>query len=538
MAGQNGSSEENVPMLHSLPPTTVGQPLSHLEDTPAYLALMKANLLQTKYRKKSFDDIFEGVDLKANSSNANDCKQRCLFGYYCCPIIGCALYKCSHLEFFIPAGHVGLLMDEQNRYLFAQPGMHNINSIFIKFLQTKSLHKDKAIVHGNRTILIVEQGYVGLAFDNGQPVLFPPGMHVWSSDTLKYDTAIPLDQTKINLGPYTLLTVDEGYAAVTQNNGKQHILAGGSAHLLDHKNWRFQKFLTLKIQTDDLEEINATSADNITMKVTSTVTWRIVDPLLAATMAAETMAVNGGSVSADITKLRKDVLKQAIASLASFMGGVNYSDSFHMSAHAQVPHGKSSISLGNPSVPEPEAESKTQDNPIYDDERMSVCVSHANQTTRTYGVEIMSINILSALPNDNQLTKALAVGAVASAEALQAETAARGNAKAMRIDAEATAEKARIVAEGQALAEVSRAKAKGEAARLVAEGEKQAADLLATSHVAVDLAKMDKSASLIGPHDKFVFGQEPSYLANFIMKEGVSGSASTTKSTAKSSLFS
>ena len=30
------------------------------------------------------------------------------------------------------------------------------------------------IQHGNRTIVIVEQGYLGLAMDNGQPVLLPP----------------------------------------------------------------------------------------------------------------------------------------------------------------------------------------------------------------------------------------------------------------------------------------------------------------------------------------------------------------------------
>merc|ERR1719343_1189262 len=178
--------------------------------------------------------------------------------------------------------------------------MHNISSMFIKHHGTQKLPLNDQLQHGNRTILVVEQGYVGLAFDNGQPVLFPPGIHVWTSETLRYQKAVALDQHVIKFGPYTLLTVDEGYAAVTQNNGKQHILMGGDAWLLDHKNWRFEKFLTLKIQTDDLEKIQATSADNITMQVTSTVTWRIVDPMLAATMAAETMAVNvGGSVSSD-----------------------------------------------------------------------------------------------------------------------------------------------------------------------------------------------------------------------------------------------
>ncbi|CAK0887310.1 unnamed protein product [Prorocentrum cordatum] len=395
--------------------------------------------------------------------------------------------------------------------------MHNIGGCFMKHCGTHKLPTNDALVHGNRCILMVEQGFLGLAFDNGQPVLLPPGIHVWTSDTLSYSKAISLDQHMVSLGPYTLVTVDEGYAAVTQNNGKQHILPGGATHLLNHKNWRFEKFLTLKIQTDDLEQIKATSADNITMRVTSTVTWCIKNPTLAATMGAETMAVGTEAVSSDIAKLRGDVLKQAIASLASFIGGVNYSDSFHVAANVQ---GKKSSARGGGGN-EPESEEKTSkamDNPLYDVRRMNDAVAHANVTAMTYGVEILSINILSAVPIDVQLTKALACGAVASAQALQAETAARGNAKAMKLDATAAADKAKIEAEGQAQAEVIRAKATAESARLVAEGNKDAANLLSTNAVAVDLARMDKSSQLIGKSDKFFFGQEPSYLSSLVLK--------------------
>ena len=40
--------------------------------------------------------------------------------------------------------------------------------------------------HGNRTIVIVEQGFIGYAMDNGQPVLLPPGLHVWTSESLYF----------------------------------------------------------------------------------------------------------------------------------------------------------------------------------------------------------------------------------------------------------------------------------------------------------------------------------------------------------------
>jgi len=213
---------------------------------------------------------------------------------------------------------------------------------------------------------------------------------------------------------------------------------------------------------------------------------------------------------------------------------VNYSDSFHMAAKVQGSNagGAAAVRMagadtpvmmsghGIPASKEPDPEEKGNglENPLYDSQRMNDAVAHANQTTMAYGVEIGSINILSAIPTDHQLTKALASGAVASAEALQAETAARGNAKAMRIEAEAIAEKARIEAEGAAQAAVIKARSEAEAARLVAEGNKNAADLLSTSQVAVELAKMEKSAQMLGSQDKFFFGQEPAYLANLVLK--------------------
>merc|ERR1719248_4204 len=132
------------------------------------------------------------------------------------------------------------------------------------------------------------------------------------------------------------------------------IMEGGKTHVLNHKNWKFEKLMTLKIQTDDLEKIQATSADNIEMQVTSTMNWKITDVIIAATNAAETMAVTGktGDVSADITKLRRDVRKQAIASLAAFIGSVNYSSTFHVSAENQRnAHVKDKMSTAQMGVP-------------------------------------------------------------------------------------------------------------------------------------------------------------------------------------------
>merc|ERR1711939_283479 len=467
----------------------------------------------TEHRRKDIEDIFTGLDLKQNTDQWKNIVAR---AKNCCCIVPCAYYAC-HTEMFVPAGHVGFLMDQQNRYLFAQPGMHNINSMFIRVTSEPRPLRGH-IKHGNRTIVVVDQGSIGYASDNGQPVLLPPGIHVWTSESMDFVSQFHLNDHIIELGPYTLVTVNEGYSAVTQNNGKQVILAGGHTHFLTHKNWKFEKFITLKIQTDELERIQATSADNINMLVNSTVNWRIVDVEVAATMAAETMASSGraGDISADITKLRRDVLKQALASLAAFIGSVNYPESFHMSAAAA--HGRGTQAAANHHsvssnvtsgmiVDDPDSEPSAAvaqpppavyvDNPLYDMTKMGTAVEHANTVTRTYGIEILSINIISASPVDDALTKSLASGAVASAEALMMETAARGQANAVRIGANAEAERQTIEAQGTADSEIIRAKGKAQAAEVEAEGAKQA-EMLRADGEASGIEAIAKSISTSG----------------------------------------
>eukprot|EP01026_Neomeris_dumetosa_P065961 TRINITY_DN63549_c0_g1_i1.p1 TRINITY_DN63549_c0_g1~~TRINITY_DN63549_c0_g1_i1.p1 ORF type:complete len:426 (+),score=64.28 TRINITY_DN63549_c0_g1_i1:63-1340(+) len=420
----------------------------------------------------------------------------------------------------VPGRHVQPFRNNKGDYLFAGPGIHDRFSLpgtlqIIGSPQPLRGH----IINGDHSIVVVDQGFIGVAWDNGQPTLLPPGIHEWHSQTLFFDKLIELRDHVIPLGPYTLLTVDEGYSAVTQNNGRQSILPGGSVYLLNHRNWKFEKFISLKIQTDNLEKIRATSADNVIMSVSSTVNWRIVDVETVARLAAETMSASGEvdrrtqAQLQDISKLRNDVLMQAKASLASFVGSVNYSDSFHMAATIQA---TARTSIGTPSE-----DAHLQSNPMFNMIGMQGSVAHANDVTMKYGVEIISINIISADPVDGNLQKALASGAVASAEALMAETAARGQSKATKIDAEARAEALKLGAQGEAEALLIKAKAEADAEILRAEASEKAAKMLEKSQVAVDLAKMGKASDIIGAKDKFFFGQSPEYLQSIMFRNYV-----------------
>merc|ERR1711977_585449 len=106
-------------------------------------------------------------------------------------------------------------------------------------------------------------------------------------------------------------------------------------------------------------------------------------------------------------------------------------------------------------------------------------VTHANDVCSRYGVEVISINIISAFPNDTKLVEALAAGAVAAAEAEQAETAAEGSAKALMIRTKAEADAKRISAEAEA-----------DSDRIRAEGSKDAGVMIEQSGIAADLARI------------------------------------------------
>ena len=160
----------------------------------------------------------------------------------------------------------------------------------------------------------------------------------------------------VALGPYTILTVDEGYIAITNDNGKQVLLEGGGTHLLTHSKWRFEQFICQKIQTEDLREVHVGTADNVLMQIDATVVWRIRDADKAAVMVTESPSMRNASASAiaiasarsdfsigmgrtdldplggnggSLSKLRRDVLKQTLAAIARFVSGVNYADYFH-----------------------------------------------------------------------------------------------------------------------------------------------------------------------------------------------------------------
>lgn len=243
------------------------------------------------------------------------------------------------------------------------------------------------------------------------------------------------------------------------------------------------------------------------------------------------MNSDGTKATQATTKLRNDILKQAEASLAYFVGTINFSDSMAAAAMSQRTRDseRESFPVAMARPADVDTRSPTENSitetavefNLYNNEKLDDAVSHANEVTKTYGVKIISINIISAIPADKKLQESLAAGAVAAAEAQMMETAAQGKSRAIRIEAKAKADQTMILAKADANADILRA-----------EGAKQAADMLCSNAVSVDLAKIERTGRALageGNHATFFFGAQPhdvqGLLANPSVVKGASPEA-------------
>jgi len=192
--------------------------------------------------------------------------------------------------------------------------------------------------------------------------------------------------------------------------------------------------------------------------------------------------------------------------LPGVVPGRRVSDESGPSRHAAGPSSSTSM----PPAPEPHAL-------LFDLDKLRNAVSHANHMTTRYGVEVLSINIISAKPADKQLMQSLAKGAVAAAEAQQLETAARGQAKANTIAARGQADALKISAQAGADADVTRA-----------EGRRQAAKLLNEEEVAVSLATISATGEALGmSRSNLIMAKEPGQLSSMMLNMDAKGGPST-----------
>lgn len=251
------------------------------------------------------------------------------------------------------------------------------------------------------------------------------------------------------------------------------------------------------------------TADNILMNMDATVVWRVKDAEKAAVMVTDTMVPGGGggnsSISASLSmtmsveedvgslsKLRRDVLKQTLSSIARFVSGVNYADYFHYvnsikssrngmgSSNGSTGGGGSTTGMvvgRKIKIDEDDSTSQSQmtiENPMFDIQSLEAVVAETTRVTSQFGVEIMGVSIISAHPVDQTIMNSISSSAVrARAVEIEAEAASVST----NITAEAAAKAVLIKARAEAQADILRSDGAKESSILKAEGDKEVSKL-------------------------------------------------------------
>lgn len=418
----------------------------------------------------------------------------------------CCHLCCTLNVFVVNPGCVRTGMHADGRFLFWGPGVHVRNSLWHTVDSGDRQITGEPIIHGTKAIITVDQGFVGLAIQQGQPVLLPPGLHQWDSPTMVFKEIIDLSSKLIKMGPYTLVTVDQGYAAITQDNGKQKVLEGGKSYMLTHQNWKFELFLTQKMQTETIGPVEVSTGDNIALRIVANASWLVADAVMAASRNVDTKVCASDSLKI----LREDVVRQVTSSLASLVGSIQYGVQGNAGLVDGTEHGRraaaSSASAdddGDGLEPEPERH-ETGRKALFDPQRLRTAVEHANNICARYGVEVLSINLISANPADEDLQQIMSRGAIAAVTAEETGKAARAQANATLIGARAEAEKANADANAKLIRERSdaevkkiRTEANAEAELISARSSAQAAKIKAEADAEAELISARSNAEAV-----------------------------------------
>eukprot|EP00927_Polykrikos_kofoidii_P020610 TRINITY_DN19820_c0_g3_i1.p1 TRINITY_DN19820_c0_g3~~TRINITY_DN19820_c0_g3_i1.p1 ORF type:complete len:553 (+),score=67.68 TRINITY_DN19820_c0_g3_i1:93-1751(+) len=452
----------------------------------ALRALTQANLICNDYIVQGYDHL---GDMTRGEWSAE--KSLCLQCVTCPFCVNC----CCQIKFFVvEPGCVQVGSNADGENLFFGPGVHVRCGLWytVESRQRRVAESD-SIINGTRAIITVKQGYVGLAVDKGEPIVLAPGLHQWNNPDVSFDKFIDLSSNLITIGPYTLVTVEECYAAITQDNGKQKVLAGGNSYMLTHQNWTFQTWLSLKMQTNQLGPFNVTTGDNINLRVVANVNWMVRDAVVAAGYNVD---VSSGADS--LGMIKADVSLQVTSSLASLIGSIFYGAQQTQGLQRAAREGEVQLSgaVGDEDgdkhrrakgEPEPESDDKLSRKALWDPSRLQSAVDDANGICTRYGVEILSINIISAAPADQQLVEIMSRGAVATVSAEETLKAARAEANASLITAQAEAARAQAAADAKLIT----ARAEAEATTIAVQGEATRAQAAAEAKMIAAQADAD-----------------------------------------------
>jgi regulator of protease activity HflC (stomatin/prohibitin superfamily) len=386
----------------------------------------------------------------------------------------------------VPKGHVAKVKKENTPELLGE-GTHHLESTNFQYEGTANLN-DSVIYHGTITVVRVNRGQVGLAWQDNIPLfLEEPGVHSFDTPTFNFVKHASVTDKVIELGTKKIVTVNSGEVAISYDSGELRILHPGrhviedAAHKVDGFLPILQKSVRLisaeagpprrgaaKEEGSDL--LICDTKDLVKVGVRADVFYSIADPEKTIRRVAKE----------DINTI---VLETAIATLTNIIRSTTLNEI----AQSKNP---SAVSNSGEQVQTAQALGESASAPLFFDKAHDEFLSklHDDFMAR-YGIDVTNIRIESFKIMDAELSGNISKQALTTAQTESQLANLAGQTEIATKEQEREAQTRQIKAQAEALATKTEADAKNSALISKSEAEARADQIQKET-----LAKADAAA--------------------------------------------
>ena len=207
-----------------------------------------------------------------------------------------------------------------------EPGVHEINNGSFEWKGFVDAQKEHFAVCCKHRLLIPE-GKVGLAWDNGKPILLDSGkLYNIDSQYFRFSKSVALTSEIITHGSLDIVIVKDGKLGISYDDGELKVLKP-DRHFLPKATHSFQGFLSSGQQTLPIDEVTSMSSDNVGLRFDAAITFQVVDGRKAVTSLGGTTFTNKDFYS--------NVIKKAKLALTIIIGNNKITQSFSATSVAR-----------------------------------------------------------------------------------------------------------------------------------------------------------------------------------------------------------
>jgi len=135
----------------------------------------------------------------------------------------------------VQRGEVGLANDNGQPLILGE-GLHVRNNRLFQHVRFESVNQ-QYLKHGSIHIIRVPKGHYGLVTENTVPKLLPEGVHVTNSNVFSFDGLQLINQPYINHGTLHILRIPKGKVALVSDNNRPRLLEG--THCINSKTFSY-----------------------------------------------------------------------------------------------------------------------------------------------------------------------------------------------------------------------------------------------------------------------------------------------------------